>query len=160
MKRDIPGEELPYMPMDRKDAEKVVEIFLKASALCNDSLRTVMANDSLGQAQVFGRLAGAYMGHSFTNVLAPLWKAFPDLEPPEMKERYVEPAPVLSAASENALRVFLAQAHAALRLVQDLIPPAECARTFSFGGLPEVEEAVVEAERFLALPRYRDEEAR
>jgi hypothetical protein len=146
--------------MDRKDAEIVVESFLRATTLCNASLKVVMANDSLGQAKVFGGLAGAFLGHSYTNVLAPLWKAFPDLEPQEMKRPWIEPEPVLSPASQKALRTFLDQAHAALRMVEEVVPQAERNTMSAFDGLSEVDSAVAGIERFLALPRHREEKGR
>jgi hypothetical protein len=145
------------MPMDRKDAEKLVESFLRATTLCNAALKVVMANDSLGQAKVFGGLVGAFLGHSHTNVLAPLWKTFPDLEPPEMKQPWTEPEPVLSPASQKALRTFLDQAHAALRMVEEVVPQDERNTMSAFGGLSEVGSAVAGIERFLALPRHRKE---
>jgi hypothetical protein len=146
--------------MHRKDAEKVVESFLTATTLCNVSLKVVMANDSLGQAKVFGGLVGAFLGHSYTNVLAPLWKTFPDLEPPEMKQPWTEPEPVLSPASQKALRMFLDQAHAALRMFEEVAPKDERNTMSAFGRLSEVDSAVAEIERFLALPRHREETGR
>jgi hypothetical protein len=73
-----------------------------------------------------------------------------------MKERYVEPEPILSPGSQRAIRAFLAEAHAALRLIQDIVPPDDRGM-FSFGGLQEVESTVMAIERFLASPRHRDE---
>jgi hypothetical protein len=151
-------EALQYMPMDRKDAEKVAESFLRASTLCDESLKVVKANDGLGQVKVFGRLAGAFLGHTYTNVLAPLWKSFPDLQPAAIKEPWTEPEPVLSPASQQALRTFLDQAYAALRLVENVVPQDERNTMFAFGGLPEVNSAVAEIGRFLASPRHREEE--
>jgi hypothetical protein len=54
------------------------------------------------------------------------WKAFPDLE----------------------------EAHAALRLAEEVVPQDERNSPLAFGGLPEVTSAVSEIERFLASP-YR-----
>jgi hypothetical protein len=145
------------MSMDRKDAERIIESLLKASTLCNESLRVVMANDSLGQAKVFGRLVGSLMGHNYTNVLAPLWKTFPDLEPQGMKTPYTEPEPVLSPGSQQSLQAFLDQADAALRMVQEMVPQDERESLFAFGGLAELDSSVTEIRRFLVLPRHREE---
>jgi len=142
--------------MERKDAEEVVESFLRASALCNESLRVVMSNDSLGQAKVFGGLVGTFMGHCYTNILAPIWKTYPDLEPPEMKQPWSEPEPALSSASQQALRTFLDQAHAALRMTEEVVRQDERDAMFAFGGLPEVDSAVAGIERFLASPRHHE----
>ena len=57
-----------------------------------------------------------------------------------MKEPYVKPELVLSPASQEALRAFLAQARAALLLARDVVPTDDCACPFAFGGLPEVEQ--------------------
>lgn len=129
----------------------------EASELCNESLRIIKGNDSLGQVNVFGRLAGEFMGHSYTNFLAPIWHTFPDLEPPEMRTAYVKSDHVLSPESQEALRAFIAKARAAVRLAQECLPPDERAKLFAFDGLPEVERAVAAIEEFLALPRHRDE---
>ena len=48
-----------------------------------------MSNDGLGQAQVYGRLVGNFMGNAFTNILVPIWKKYPDLKPEQMNEPYV-----------------------------------------------------------------------
>ncbi len=117
-----------------------------------------MSNEGLGQVQVYGRLAGNFLGHSYTNVLAPIWKALPSIEPPEMKEPYVEPEPTLSAESRAALSAFVTEARAALSTVKKLLPTEEAAQFLEFGGLPEVEQAVADIEEFLAKPRFRDED--
>jgi hypothetical protein len=92
------------------------------------------------------------MGYSYANVLAPLWSRFPDLRPPAMNDAWTEPEPVLSRASQNALRTFLDQAHAALQMVEDVLPDDERNTIFAGEDLPEVASAVAEIERFLASP--------
>jgi len=74
-------------------------------------------------------------------------------------ERIVESFLKADTVFNNSLQVaFLAQARTALRLIQDIVPPDERTTIFSFGGIPEMETAVVAIEQFLALPRHRDEE--
>jgi len=146
------------MTIDQTSAEEIVAAINKASALCNKSLKIVMSNEGLGQIQVYGRLVGNFLGHSYTNVLAPIWKALPSIEPPEMKEPYVEPEPTLSAESRAALSAFVTEARAALGTVKNLLPTEEAAQFLEFGGLPEVEQAVADIEEFLAKPRFRDED--
>jgi len=114
-----------------------------------------MTNDSLGQAKALGSLAAAFLDHSYTSVLAPLWKIFPDLEPPKMKQTWIDPKPVLGLASQQALRAFLDQAHAVLRMVEETLPPGECDARLAFGDLSEMRSATAEIERFLAPPRPR-----
>ena len=146
------------MTIDQTSAEEIVAAINKASSLCNESLRIVKADESLGHVQVYGRLVGNFMGHSYTNILAPIWKALPSIEPPEMKEPYVEPEPTLSAESRAALGAFVTEARAALSIVKNLLPTEEAAEFLEFGGLPEVEQAVANIEEFPAKPRFRDED--
>ncbi len=144
--------------MDPELAKEIAKRIQDASALCESSLRTVMTQESLGHVQVYGRLVGDFMGHSYTNMLAPIWKAFPDLEPPEMRTPYVEESPTLTPQSRQALSEFVRNARAALDFARSAVPPAEAESFFSFGGLAEVEKAVSAIEDYLAKPRIRDTE--
>ena len=144
--------------MDAEVAKEITRRIQEASALCESSLRTVMTREGLGHVQVYGRLVGDFLGHSYTNLLAPIWKAFPDLEPPEMRAPYVEPDPTLTAESRQALSQFIREARVALELVRAAVPPAEAQAFFKFGGLEEVEKAVSAIEDYLVHPRIRDPE--
>ena len=144
--------------MDAEIAKEIARRIEKASALCNASLRTVMTHEGLGHVHVYGRLVGDFMGHSFTNLLAPIWKAFPELEPPEMRTPYVEETPTLTSQSREALSEFVRDARAALDFARAEVPPAEAEDFFKFGGLAEVEKAVSAIEDYLAKPRVRDTE--
>jgi hypothetical protein len=64
-----------------------------------------------------------------------------------MKEPCARPDPVLSSASREAIRAFLAQSHAALLLVQDVVRQDERTAIFSLGGIPEMETTVVAIEQ-------------
>ncbi len=145
------------MTINRQSAEKIIALFNEASALCDDSLRTIKRNENLGHVQVYGRLAGQFLGDSYMNILAPIWKTFPDLEPPEMKTPYIEPPMVLTPESESALKAFLAVARSAIESTKHLATSGESEILFSYGGLPEVEQAVAAIENFLEKPSYRDE---
>jgi hypothetical protein len=142
--------------MDAKLAQEIATRVHKASSACESSLRTVKTHEGLGIIEVYGRLVGLFMGHAYTNVLAPIWKAFPTLEPAEMKTPYVEPAPALTKKSQEALKEFIAEARSALEFTQKSVPASEVGRTFSYGGLTELEEALTKIEDFLARPRFRD----
>src|SRR5258706_15620570 len=98
------------MSIDAKLAAEIADRIAKSSSLCDSSLRAVKANDALGQVKVYGRLVGDFMGQSFTNVLRPIWKAFPALEPAEMRIPYVEPEPKLTAESQQRIAEFLREA--------------------------------------------------
>jgi hypothetical protein len=142
------------MPIDRSDAEQIATFVLRAGTLCNDAVLRVKQNDSLGQVQVFGRLAGEWMGQSYTNILMPIWRKFPDLEPPEVKQGYVEHEPALSSESQESIRAFIAEARAAVNLANDV--PQDGRASFDFGGISEVEGALAAIEAFLASPRHQE----
>lgn len=144
--------------MDAEVAKEIAKRIQEASALCESSLRTVMTQEGLGHVQVYGRLVGDFMGHSYTNLLAPIWKAFPELEPPEMRAPYVEPKPTLTAESRQALSQFVREARVALDFVRAAVLHSEAKAFFKFGGLEEVAKAVSAIEDFLAHPRIRDAE--
>jgi hypothetical protein len=140
-----------------KSTEEIVALFNQASAHCDNALRTVKINESLGHINVFGRLAGNFLGYSYTNILAPIWQKRPDLEPFEMRAPYIEPEPALTKESEAALREFIHAARTAIEYTRRSTGNSDSSSIFSFGGLPEVEQAVAEIEAFLAKPRFRDE---
>jgi hypothetical protein len=117
-----------------------------------------MSNEGLGQVKVYGRLVGNFMGYAFTNVLAPLWKEYPELEPDDMKEPYVEPVPSLTPESQDALHAFLVEARAAMDCIKFSVGAEEFNRLFAFGDLVEVEDTIAAIESFLAEPRFRDTE--
>jgi hypothetical protein len=142
--------------INQNAAQEIAKRFQEASKLCDASLRTVMSNEGLGQVTVYGRLIGEFMGYAFTNILAPIWKKFPELEPEEMKEPYVEPVPTLTPESKEALRAFLVEACAAVNYVKSSVGPEECKRLFRFGGVTEVEDKIAAIESFLEKPRFHD----
>src|ERR1700726_4282414 len=111
--------------MDAKLAQEIVTRVQKASSACETSLRTVKTREGLGIIEVYGRLVGLFMGHAYTNVLAPIWKAFPALEPTEMKTPYVEPPPTLTEESQDALKEFIAEARSVLEFARKSVPASE-----------------------------------
>ena len=147
------------MPIDKSSAEEIASLFSKVSATCDESLRVVKTEECLGHVQVYGRLVGQFLGHSYTNVLAPIWSSFPELEPPSMKEPYVEPEARLTPESELALRTFVTEAQSALERTKALLSAEEAAKVFAFGGLEEVEQAVSDIAAFLEKPRLRDNDS-
>lgn len=145
--------------MDEKLAAEIASRILAVSQLCESSLGPVKVNESLGIVQVYGRLVGDFMGHAYTNVLAPIWKAHPALEPSEMKEPYVEPEPSLTDESKAALRQFIVEARKALDFTKKSLSETEAARSLAYGRLPELEDSLLKIEQFLARPRFRDADA-
>jgi len=145
------------MAMNQDLAKEIARRFQEASSLCNSSLRTVMSNEGLGQVEVYGRLVGYFMGNAFSNVIAPIWKKYPELEPEHMKEPYVKPVPILTQESQQALRAFLAEAQAAMELVRSSVSPDESQEIFAFDGIAEVEDTIAAISSFLENPYFRDE---
>ena len=142
--------------LSRDVAEELARRFSDASHQCSKSLRVVMANQSLGQVQVYGKLVGSFMGHSYTNILKPIWDANPDLMPQEMHEPYAPPKPELTAESRKALEAFLAAAMSSIEFAKQNIPEDQQKSLFAYGGMAEVVGAAEAIADFLAVPRFSD----
>lgn len=145
------------MPIDDKVAAAIADRIARASSLCAATLFPVKKNECLGHIRVYGRLVGNFMGHSYTDVLGPIWRKFPELEPPEMKGTFTPPEPTLSAESEQAIVEFVREAKSALEFAQSAAPPEQLAECFK-DGLSELAGAIREIEAFLRHPRFRDPE--
>jgi hypothetical protein len=128
--------------------------FCEASEQCNKSLHVVMANQSLGQIQVYGKLVGYFMGHSYSNILRPVWTANPELEPPEMRLPYEPPKLELEPESREAMEAFLVLAQSCVEFVKQNVPEEQQKSLFAYGGMPEVVESIEAIEEFLARPRF------
>lgn len=139
--------------MRYEDVKPAIEELRQASQLCDESLRVLMCNDSLGHAIVYGKLVGAYMGRAYANILEPLWRKFPDLRPVALDAAEVDVEPTLSVATQDALRAFLERAHRAAQAMEASISEEDREQTFNYGGLSELDGAVKAIERFLARPR-------
>ena len=128
----------------------------EASALCDQSLRVVKANEGLGVLQVYARLVGLFLGHSYTNILAPLWGEHPELEPAQMKEPYVEPVPTLSPESQASIAAFLSSVKPVLSQLESLLAATDAGSSLPYGGVAEVVHSVADIERFFNNPRFHD----
>jgi hypothetical protein len=130
--------------MDRTAAEQVIHAFFRASSLCSESIELVRFI-SPAESHGFTRLASAFLGQTYTKVLAPLWRVFPDLKPPESQSTSgSDDHPI----DPRTLRSFLDQAHSAILLVTQGIPDHERAQILAFGGLQEIESATAAIESF------------
>jgi len=138
-------------------AEEITRRFSDASAQCGKSLRVVMTHQSLGQVKVYGKLVGDFMGHSFTNVVKPIWDANPGLEPVEMQTPYVAPRAELVPESREALETFLIVARSSIEFAKQHIPEDQQKSLFAYGGMEEVVAAADAIAAFLAEPRFRDD---
>lgn len=130
--------------------------FSDALEQCEKSLRVVMSNQSLGQVKVFGKLVGSFMGHSYLNVLRPIWATHSALEPAEMQTPYAQPIAELAPESREALEGFLAIARSSIEFAKQHISEEQQKSLFAYGGLEEVVEATEAIAEFLANPRFRD----
>ena len=148
------------MPIDAKLAAEIAKRIAKASSLCDASLRAVKTNEGAGQVKVYGRLVSDFMGLSFTNVLRPLWKAFPTLEPAEMRAPYAEPEPKLTVESQQFIAAFLSEAHSAVAFARAAVPTEQPNDIFAPDAVAELEASVMAIEEFLQHPRFRDVEAK
>ena len=142
------------MTTPRELAEELNAAMEAASARCNESLSVLKRHESLGELNIYARLVGLFLGHSYTNILAPLWEQYPELEPEQMKGEYAERQPALSPESRDAIAAFLVAVKPALHLAQLY---AAATPNLPFGGFPEVAKSVAEIEHFLANPRFRDD---
>lgn len=136
--------------MDRETAALLITRFRRAGSLCNQSLRVVMANETLGQAKAFGQFTADFMARSYEAVLGPLWMAFPELEPPLMKEGSGPAAPALSPATQEALRSFLDEARAAMRTAAEVMSRCDTSPWLTRADLDEMQSTIEAVERFLA----------
>jgi hypothetical protein len=142
--------------MDRNIAEDLAALFKRASTFCHHSLDTVKANETFGQAERYSRLVGQFTTYCFTNVLAPIWRKFPELEPAELKELEGVGDLSLTPESEEALRAFLAEFRRAIFFAKETIAAGKCADLFCSEEIAEVEEAASRIEVFLARPSPRE----
>ena len=144
------------MNITLESARSLVAQIEAASAKCSESLSVVRANEGLGELEVYARLVGLFLGHSYTNILAPVWERFPELEPDTFRQPYQERIPSLTPQSQKAIAEFLAVATPAFAEAKRLLAEPKGELELPFGGLPEVERSVAEIEEFLHNPRFRD----
>ena len=147
------------MKLTLEEARSLCAQLDEASALCEKSLQVVKSHEGLGMLNVYARLVGMFLGHSYTNVLAGVWKQFPELEPAAMKQPFQEPVPIMSRESQDAIDAFLRVADPALETARALLAQGQL-DSLPFGGLPEVSNSVAEIREFREHPRFVDPEQR
>ena len=135
--------------MDHASAEKIATEIQSASKLCNQSLVVLMANETLGQVDAYGKLVATFMANCYLNILAPIWRNHPALKPPEMEGASTPAKPTLSAESRASLLAFISAARGALTTIGPLLAASSDANGPTQDGLPEIEEALAAIETFL-----------
>ncbi len=143
------------MKIDLATAKEISDLLTKSSALCNQSLQQVKTHENLGKIQVYGKLVAYYLGHTYTNILNPLWAAHPELKPPQMNEPYEMTISPLCKESRDAIDAFVLQASEAFKRINQLLEDALEENSLPYGGLPEVLESISDIEQFILNPRDR-----
>ena len=82
------------MIKDEETARQVIAALDEASSVINESIRLVQNRCSNDEFAAYRRAAGFVMGYLYTDVLAPLYKQHPSLEPPELKPPFDNDAKV------------------------------------------------------------------
>lgn len=74
------------MIRDEKLAKEIVAVLDDCSARLNESIRLVQQKCGQEEFEAYRRAAGFVMGYIYTDVVAPIYKVHPHLEPPELRE--------------------------------------------------------------------------
>lgn len=69
-------------------AKEVIEVLDDCSSRINETIRLVQEKCSDEEFQAYREAAGFVMGYIYTDVVAPIYKEHPELEPPELREGY------------------------------------------------------------------------
>ena len=141
------------MTMEAKT--RLAELAAEASHIVDSSCAQVEQASPAAASEIYRRRAGRLMGYLFLNVLDPIWREFPELEPAEMKadgggmKAYQLP----EAAVEIGVRV-VDQVKALLAQATDVVAalPSED-REYFLAGLREVEHEVLSLERLVRPAR-------
>jgi hypothetical protein len=72
--------------IERDEAEKIKSVALDCVRQLDMSVKLALADAPEDQSSIYRRLVGQAMGHIFTEVLMPVYAAYPDLEPEELKK--------------------------------------------------------------------------
>ena len=73
------------MIRDHDIAKQLVNTLDDCSERINETIRLVQEKCSDEEFHTYRRAAGFVMGYIYTDVVAPLYKEHPDLEPPELR---------------------------------------------------------------------------
>lgn len=81
--------------IDREVAERVKSISLVCTHQLDRSVKEALQGAPEVHASMYRRLVGQVLGELFTEILMPIYTAYPDLEPEELKQARREPQPVV-----------------------------------------------------------------
>lgn len=74
------------MIKDHDIAEQIIDVLDDCSSRINETIRLVQEKCSDEKFQSYRKAARFVMGYIYTDVVAPLHKEHPDLEPPELRQ--------------------------------------------------------------------------
>jgi hypothetical protein len=74
------------MITNKKTAKKVEQTMRTCSAALDESVRLVMDTCSEGEFKAYRKVIGQIMGSIYLDVMRPIHRRFPDLEPEELKK--------------------------------------------------------------------------
>jgi hypothetical protein len=143
------------MQLTLEEARVICAKLQQAAGLSDDALEVIKSNDSIGMTEAYVRLVAQFLGHSYANILAPIWAQFPELKPPELKQPHKQPTSDLSAASLAAINDFLQAAAAALAHAERVLK-SNGSNALPYGGLPELKDSIAEIAAFRNRPRLGD----
>jgi len=75
------------MISNKETAAQVEKKMRDCSAMLNSSIQLVMDTSPEEEFREYRRLVGRIMGAIYLDILQPIHRTFPDLEPPELKHR-------------------------------------------------------------------------
>jgi hypothetical protein len=79
--------------IDRDVAERVKSVSLACTYQLDQSVKEALSRAPAVHASLYRRLVGRVLGELFTAVLMPIYAAYPDLEPEELKRARLDPQP-------------------------------------------------------------------
>jgi hypothetical protein len=79
--------------LDREVAERVKSVSLACTNQLDRSVKEALGGPEV-HASMYRRLVGRVLGEIFTEVLTPIYVAYPDMEPEELKKARLEPQPL------------------------------------------------------------------
>lgn len=71
---------------DKEIAKQINDLMERCSSELNESIRLVQQKCTAEEFAAYRQGAGMVMGYIYTDVLAPLWKEHPELEPTGLQE--------------------------------------------------------------------------
>lgn len=74
------------MISNKETAKEIEQIMRQCSAALNDSVRLVMDTSPEEEFKAYRKVVASIMGNIYLEVIQPIHRGYPDLEPEEMKK--------------------------------------------------------------------------